>query len=126
LYLLERDNPCPQWAPFAGHAPLSDLRVGVWAIAARCARALGTATPAGIAAAHASGSRATGAVPVMAQADLRGSAWVVDATFAPRIPMRPAGAARRLLHDGRTVAWRLDAGEQWSGPNDQGDGVVVD
>lgn len=126
IYLLEPEQPGAAWAPFASAAPLADLRAGGWTIAERWARALGAATATATVAPHAAGSRAPGAVPVVDAAAVRGAAWVVDATFAPRIPMRPTGTARRLLHGGRTVAWRLDPGEQWTGPNDAGDGVVVD
>ncbi|HRP08987.1 MAG TPA: hypothetical protein PLL69_10925 [Gemmatimonadales bacterium] len=126
IFLLEPDDPGPAWTPFAIAAPLADLRAGGWTIAERWARALDAAQATGTVAAHARGKRAPGALPVITTESIRGAAWVVDATFAPRIPMRPAGSARRLLHEGRTVAWRLDPGESWTGPNDQGDGVVVD
>jgi UDP-N-acetylglucosamine diphosphorylase/glucosamine-1-phosphate N-acetyltransferase len=55
-----------------------------------------------------------------------GPAWVADGLFAPKLPMRAVGSARRLVHGGRTVAWRLDAGQRWEGPFSNGDGVVIE
>ncbi len=125
LYLLEPDNPGPAWAPFAMAAPISDLRAGGWPIHARWARALG-ATTRGFIAGHARGPRATGAVPLVEPGGVAGPAWIADARFAPRLPMRSVGGAKRLLHEGRSVAWRLDPGERWAGPHDDGDGLVID
>jgi hypothetical protein len=51
---------------------------------------------------------------------------VADSTFAPKLPMRAVKGAKRLLHNGRAVAWRLDVGERWGGPHDDGDGMVVE
>lgn len=125
LYLLEPDRPGAAWAPFAGAAPLSELRAGAWRIRERWAGAL-DAKPRGALAAHAAGPRPTGALPVVTADAVRGPGWVADATFAPRLPMRAAASARRLLFEGRTVAWRLDPGETWKGPHDRGDGLVID
>lgn len=125
LYLLEPDAPGTAWAPFAGAAPLASLPVGGWRMHERWARALGV--PArGTIAAHVSGHHAAGAVPVVQSSAIAGPAWVVDATFAPKLPMRAVGTTRRLLHEGRTVAWRLDAGQSWTGPFTAGDGLVVE
>lgn len=126
LYLLEPDRPGPAWAPFAVAGPLADLRVGAWTIAERWARALGGTRAQGTLAVHAAGPALPGSTPVVSAGTVVGPAWVADATFAPKLPMRATGAARRLLHEGRTVAWRLDPGERWQGPHDRGDGVVVD
>ncbi len=125
LYLLEPDAPGAAWAPFAGTAPLSELRAGAWRLRERWERALSARTD-GVIAAHAT-SRHTPASPrIVAAADVRGAAWVVDALFAPKLPLRPIGEAKRLLHDGRAVAWRLDAGEQWKGPFEGGNGIVIE
>jgi UDP-N-acetylglucosamine diphosphorylase / glucose-1-phosphate thymidylyltransferase / UDP-N-acetylgalactosamine diphosphorylase / glucosamine-1-phosphate N-acetyltransferase / galactosamine-1-phosphate N-acetyltransferase len=125
LFLLEPDAPGAAWAPFAGAAPLSELRAGMWRLRERWERAVNAKT-AGAIAAHAAGHRMPGSVPVIDASAVSGPAWVVDALFCPKLPMRAVGSARRLLHGGRTVAWRLDAGQKWEGPFNQGDGVVVE
>lgn len=125
LYLLEPETPGAAWAPFAGATPLAFLPVGAWRLHERWSRALGV--PArGTLAGHVTGLHATGSVPVVAPGAVIGPAWVVDATFAPKLPMRAVGTTRRLLHDGRTVAWRLDPGQAWTGPFTAGDGLVVE
>lgn len=126
VYLLEPERPGAAWAPFAGVTPLADLRAGGWTIGERWARALGATRAQGAFAAHAQGPAAPGGTPVVGGESVTGPAWVVDATFCPRLPMRPTGAARRLLFEGRAVAWRLDPGERWRGPHDLGDGVVIE
>ena len=125
IYLLEPAEPGPAWAPFAGAAPLSELRAGAWRLHERWAQAI-PGTVRGIVAPHAAGPRPTGSLPLLAAESLVGPAWVVEATFAPKLPMRAVANNRRLLHDGRAVAWRLDPGEKWLGPFASGDGVVVE
>jgi len=125
IYLLEPAEPGPAWAPFAGAAPISDLRAGAWRLHERWAHALHGAV-GGIVAAHAAGPRPTGALPLVQAESLTGPAWVVDATFAAKLPMRAVASSRRLLHEGRAVAWRLDPGQKWTGPFAGGDGVVVE
>lgn len=125
LYLLEPDRPGAAWAPFATVAPLAELRAGAWRLHERWARAL-SGKVTGLLAAHAAGPRPSGAIPVVTPAEVRGPAWVADVTFAPRLPMRASGSAKRLLFEGRTVAWRLDPGETWQGPHNSGDGLVID
>jgi UDP-N-acetylglucosamine diphosphorylase/glucosamine-1-phosphate N-acetyltransferase len=125
LYLLEPDSPGTAWAPFADSGPLSTLRAGGWTIAERWARAL-RAKPAGVVAPVLSGADSGGTIPVVDPAGLSGPAWVVEATFCPKVPMRPVGGTRRLIADGRAVAWRLESGEGWRGRHDTGDGLVVE
>ncbi len=124
IYLLEPETPGAAWAPFAGTTPISELRAGGWRLRERWALAIGG---------RAAGAIATDTVQsvpdgiqVVAADSISGQAWVVDATFAPRLPMRAVGGAKRLLHAGKAVAWRLDPGEKWTGPHNDGDGVVVD
>jgi len=125
LILLEPDDPGPAWAPFAGAAPLADLRAGGWRIADRWSVALGT--PAiGVVAPHAAAHGIPAGPPLVSPEAISGPVWVVDATFVPKLPMRTATGAKRLVHGGRAVAWRLDPGERWSGRFEQGDGLVVD
>lgn len=126
LYLLDPEHPGAAWAPFAGIGPLGDLRVGAWLLHERWARAVEVARATAAIAPHAAGPRPTGALPLIAPADVSGPCWVVDATFAPKLPMRTVGSAKRLLSGGRAVAWRLDPGERWSGPHDDGDGLVIE
>ncbi|MES2123774.1 MAG: hypothetical protein V4503_03705 [Gemmatimonadota bacterium] len=125
LYLLEPEVPGAAWAPFAGSTPLATLPVGAWRLQERWSRALG-ATVSGTIAPHIEGYRLPGRTPVVAAASVKGPAWVVDATFAPKLPMRAAGTTHRLLYEGETVAWRLDAGQSWEGPFSEGNGLVVD
>jgi UDP-N-acetylglucosamine diphosphorylase/glucosamine-1-phosphate N-acetyltransferase len=126
LYLLEPDQPGTAWVPFAGASTLSELRAGGWTIAERWARALKVKAAKGAVAADVAAPRPPGALAVVAASTLRGPAWLVDATFCPRLPMRASGSAKRLIHEGRTVAWRLDGGETWQGIHHSGDGVVVE
>ncbi len=125
IYLLEPTAPGHAWAPFAGAVPLSELRAGAWLLHERWSRAI-HGTVRGIVAAHVDGPRPTRAIPLVRPEALVGPAWVVDATFAPKLPMRDVGESRRLIHAGQDVAWRLEAGEAWSGPFTDGNGVVVE
>ncbi len=125
LYLLEPAEPGAAWAPFAGAAPLSELRAGMFRLRERWERGIGVRAT-GIVAPHAAGHHLIGGPAMVAVERITGPAWVVDATFAPRLPMRSAGTARRLVHGGKTVAWRLDSGQKWEGPFAHGDGVVVE
>lgn len=125
LYLMDPETPGAAWAPFAGATPLGELRAGGWRLHERWSRALG-AKLAGHLAPHADGPRPTGAAPIVPAATISGPAWVVDATFAPKLPMRAVGSAKRLLVGGRAVAWRLDPGEAWTGPHNSGDGIVIE
>lgn len=125
LYLLEPADPGAAWAPFAGSVPLSELRAGMWRLRERWERAVG-GRATGIVAPHAAGHHLIGGPTLVTSDRIAGPAWVVDATFAPRLPMRPIGASRRLVHGGKTVAWRLDGGQRWEGPFSDGDGVVVE
>jgi hypothetical protein len=97
----------------------------MWRLRERWERGLGGRT-AGIIAPHAGTHHSANRPPVITGTDIVGPAWVVDVTFAPKLPMRAIGNTRRLLHAGKTVAWRLDPGQRWEGPFNQGDGLVVD
>jgi UDP-N-acetylglucosamine diphosphorylase/glucosamine-1-phosphate N-acetyltransferase len=125
LYLLDPDRPGAAWAPFGTTRPLAELRAGAWTLAERWAQAL-DATVTGYLAPHARGPRPTGAVPLVDTGDVQGPCWVADSTCCPPTPMRAVGGAKRLLHEGRAVAWRLDPGESWRGPHDDGDGLVIE
>jgi UDP-N-acetylglucosamine diphosphorylase/glucosamine-1-phosphate N-acetyltransferase len=126
LFLLEPETPGSAWAPFADSTPISSLRAGAWTIAERWERALG-AKSAGVRSNHLAGSVApNGMTPLVDQQAMVGPAWVADATFCPKLPTRSVGGAKRLLHNGKAVAWRLDPGESWSGRHNDGDGLVIE
>ncbi len=125
IYLLEPAEPGHAWAPFARAQPLSELRAGAWLLHERWSLAIQESV-GGIVAPHAAGPRSGTALPLVAAGSIVGPAWVVDATFAPKLPMRAVAHNRRLLHEGSEVAWRLDPGEPWIGPFTDGDGVVVE
>ncbi|MGH7583220.1 MAG: hypothetical protein ACREL5_08360, partial [Gemmatimonadales bacterium] len=95
----------------------------MWSLAERWERGVG-GTLAGVVAAHVPGYR--GAPAAVEPSAIVGPAWVAEAPFAVKLPMRNVGAARRLMHAGRTVAWRLDPAEAWTGPFSHGDGVVIE
>lgn len=125
IILLDPEQPSPAWAPFIHASPIAELRAGGWTIAERWARALEGRVTA-IIADHVKGPRPSQCTPIAEPRDVAGPSWVVDATFCPKLPLRATGSAKRLLHAGRTVAWRLDAGERWEGPHSSGDGLVID
>ena len=123
LFLLEPGNGTA-WAPFAGVRPVAELRAGAWLIRERWEAALGL--------------RATGVVsesllgfidiegpPVVPAAGVTGPAVVVRSDVVP--PRAALSlATRRLVTGGMTIAWRLDPGEKWEGPDDRGDGTEVE
>jgi UDP-N-acetylglucosamine diphosphorylase/glucosamine-1-phosphate N-acetyltransferase len=126
LHLLEPDDPGPEWAPFAGVRPIAELRAGVWRIRERWEGALGMDTTALIG----------GTAPAFSEGDepptkmvdrIEGPAVVARSTFAPTgTAPQVAPNARRLEHEGRTVAWILAAGESWNGPHDDGGAAPID
>ena len=125
LYLIEPEDPGAAWAPFTAAGPLAELRAGIWRLRERWERGLARRTT-GIVAPHAAGHALPHGPALVGVERLTGPGWVADATFAPKLPMRAVGSARRLVHGGRTVAWRLDAGQRWNGPFSDGDGVVIE
>jgi len=92
IYLLEPEQPGAAWAPFAGASTLAELRAGGWTIAERWARAFNLKAAKGTIAASMKGPRPLGALPVVAASTVRGPAWLADATFCPRLPMRASGS----------------------------------
>ena len=126
LYLLEPSEPGPSWAPFAGVRPIAELRAGVWRVRERWEAACDREATA-IFGSHVEGFHEADEPPVRLLEPVAGPAIVADATFAPTGDRLPAfGRARRLGHEGATVGWIVPAGEQWSGPHEQGDAVEVD
>jgi hypothetical protein len=125
LYLLDPPSPGAAWAPFGGTLPLCEMRAGMWLLRERWERGL-VAKSAGIVAPHLKGHHLVNGPPLVTADQIAGPAWVVDSSFAPKLPMRAVGTARRLVHGGKSVAWRLDAGQRWEGPFTVGDGVVIE
>jgi UDP-N-acetylglucosamine diphosphorylase/glucosamine-1-phosphate N-acetyltransferase len=129
LYLLEPADPGAAWAPFAGVRPIAELRAGAWRIRERWEAAC-RADAAAILGDHVEQFREGDEPPVRPLGPIDGPAVVAASWFVPtgdRIERadEPA-AARRLRHDGATVAWLVPAGEQWNGPHERGDAQELD
>lgn len=123
LYLLEPTDQIA-WAPFAGVRPIAELRAGAWLIRERWEAALGIRASATLSD-DLLGFDDIGAPPVVRPANAVGPGIVVRADV---VPPRTAlsVASRRLTSNGATIAWRLEPGERWEGPDDRGDAAAVD
>ena len=126
LHLLEPASPGPEWEPFAGVRPLSELRAGAWRIRERWEGALRMDAVAIL------GGRAEGFVELDEPATrpvgpVEGPAVVALSTFAPSgtSPEVEPGVSR-LVHEGVTVAWIVPQGETWSGPHLEGPAREID
>lgn len=119
LYLLDPD-PSPEWFPFAGVRPLGELRAGIWRVRERWERTLGL-HPATILGDAIAGFTDVDGALCRRSGSVEGPAVVADSRFAPagEPPDLPRGA-RRLEHEGRTVAWLVAPGERWDGPHADG------
>lgn len=124
LYLLEPDDPGAAWAPFSGVRPVAELRDGARTIRQRWERLTGIEDSA-IIGSDVEGFVDPGSAPVVPPEAIVGECWVADATFAPLDARAPTSGARRLIHDHRPVAWRLDRNQRWEGPHDAGAEVEV-
>ena len=122
LYFLEPANSAA-WAPFAGTRPAAELRAGAWLIRERWEAALGLRA-AGILSEALLGFADVDSPPVVPASSIRGPAIVVR---SDAVPPRSALSlnTRRLVAGSHTVAWRLEQGEAWEGPDDRGDAVDV-
>jgi UDP-N-acetylglucosamine diphosphorylase / glucose-1-phosphate thymidylyltransferase / UDP-N-acetylgalactosamine diphosphorylase / glucosamine-1-phosphate N-acetyltransferase / galactosamine-1-phosphate N-acetyltransferase len=126
LYLLEPETPGPEWEPFAGVRPLSELRAGAWRIRERWEGALRMESAAIV------GGRAQGFIELDAPdtrllGPIEGPAVVALSTFAPSgVAPEVEPTTRRLAHKGTTVAWIVPRGETWSGPHTDGPAQEVD
>lgn len=119
LWLLEPE-PEPGWAPFAGVRPVSELRAGAWRVRDRWARTTGLQA-AGILGHWLEHWCELDAPPVTEPQPVDGPALVARADFAPAAAARlNAAGPRRVVHDGRAVAWRIPAGDRWRGTDDDG------
>lgn len=108
LFLLEPGDPGAAWAPWTGVRPVAELRAGAWRIRERWERALGVAA-SGIIGAHVEEFADVDAPEVLrspAAGGLIAAAWFAPA--AGRIALGPQ--ARRLVHEGETVACLVPPG----------------
>ncbi len=126
LYLLEPMEPGAAWAPFAGVRPVSELRAGVWRIRERWEGILEAETAA-ILGNHCAGFFEGAEPPVQPMGPVEGPCIVAASWFAPSgVPLELEPDARRLVHEGTTVAWFVADGEEWTGPHDEGEAQEVD
>lgn len=116
LYLLDPD-PAPNWAPFAGVRPLSELRAGARLVRERWETFVGAETTEVFALPHLAGFVEGGVPPVAPRHPVTGPAIIGSSTFAPRLlaPALPPGPCR-LTCEGITVGWGVGAGAMWHGP----------
>lgn len=121
LILHEPDSLGPAWQPFAGVHPVAELRAGMWKVRERWEHCLGLRAEA-IAGDHCAGFIDVEAPPVVTPAGITGPAVVAMADFAPDFTRLEPGDWRALVHDGHTVAIRLEEGEaiRWPGAVAQG------
>jgi UDP-N-acetylglucosamine diphosphorylase/glucosamine-1-phosphate N-acetyltransferase len=110
LILLEPPSLGPGWQPFAGVRPIAELRAGVWRVRERWERCFGVRTEA-IAGTHCPGFVDVDAPPVLQPTDISGPAVVAASDFAPDLAQVELGDWRALVHNGQTVAIRLEDGE---------------
>ncbi len=124
LYLLD-PPPSAEWFPFAGVRPISEMQAGVWKVRERWEQAVGLETAAVLGDAIA-GFTELDAPPCRPLGPVAGPAVVADARFAPAgEPPALARGARRLEHEGRTVAWLVATGERWVAPHANGPAAGV-
>ena len=126
LYLLEPDAPGAAWAPFAGVRPIAELRAGMWRIRERWEAALDCDAVA-ILGGHCEGFQDGDGAPVHPSVPVEGPAVVAASWFAPSgARIRTASDTRRLVQDGKTVAWVVPEGERWERHNESGAAVDID
>jgi len=123
LFLLEPTDE-HAWAPFAGVRPIAELRAGAWLIRERWEAAAGIRASATLSDALL-GFTDTDAPPVLPPGNVVGPAIVARADVVP--PRAALEFTTRRLNSGpRTIAWRLEPGERWEGPDGRGDATVVE
>jgi UDP-N-acetylglucosamine diphosphorylase/glucosamine-1-phosphate N-acetyltransferase len=126
VYLLEPSDPGPAWAPFAGVRPIAELRAGIWRIRERWEGVLEAETTA-ILGDHCAGFYEGAEPPVRPIEPVAGPCIVAASWFAPSgEPLQLGPDARRLTHEGATVAWIVSEGDRWEAPHEEGDAQEVD
>ncbi len=125
LFLLEPAAPGPEWAPFAGVRPLSELRAGAWKIRERWEAALDLDTTA-ILGGPAPDFHEGFEPPLAPLTTIVGPAVIAASWFAPTGgALDRTGSSRRLTHGGVTVAWIVPADATWAGPSDDGPSLEI-
>ncbi len=125
LVCLEPTDPGPAWEPFRGARPIAELRAGAWRIRDRWSGLLGIPDVA-VMGNEAAGFADADSAPTVLPGTITGPAVVARSDFAPgRVPVANP-AARRYVHDGRTVGWIVPAGEAWSGEDEAGPGQEIE
>lgn len=132
LYLVE-PVASTAWAPFTGVRPVSELRAGAWLIRERWEAAVGARTSA-ILSPHLAGFVDTESPPVIQPDGITGPAIIARSQVVPPrtalgfVRPSPDGdrLVRRLTSRGSTIAWRLEPGEAWRGPDDLGESMEVE
>ncbi|MGE0556064.1 MAG: hypothetical protein AB7R55_21760 [Gemmatimonadales bacterium] len=122
LVLVDPDPPSGAWAPFAGARPIAELRAGAHRIWERWVQAT-SADIVSVIAPHAAGFADVDSIPVQAE-PVVGPALVARSTWLPLEEIALPADARGITDHGRTVAWRVPAGETWRGPHELADGAV--
>jgi UDP-N-acetylglucosamine diphosphorylase/glucosamine-1-phosphate N-acetyltransferase len=123
LFFLEPTDSAA-WAPFTGVRPVAELRAGAWLIRERWEAALGLRA-SGILSDTLLGFADVDSPAIVPGSSITGPAIIVRSDVVP--PRAAVSVStRRLVADGRTIAWRLDRGETWEGPDDRGDATGVD
>lgn len=126
LHLLEPANPGAAWAPFTGVRPLAELRAGLWLIRERWEAVLQRDTTS-ILGHHVAGFHEGAEPPVEEPHPIGGPAIVAASWFAPSgAPLEVAAGVRRLVHEGTTVAWIVEPGEEWDEPHEAGEATEID
>ena len=122
LFFLEPGDAAA-WSPFAGVRPIAELRAGAWLIRERWEAALGLRA-SGILSDALLGFADVDSPSIVPGSSITGPAIVVRSDV---VPPRAAISfpTRRLVSEGRTIAWRLDRGESWEGADDRGDATEV-
>ena len=125
LYLVE-PHTAPEWAPFAGVRPISELRAGIWSVRERWEAAVDAATTEilGNNIAH---FREGNEPRCRAMHPIDGPAIVATSWFAPTgAPVEIGPDARRLIAGNTTVGWVVPPGGRWAGPNEDGAATPID
>ncbi len=126
LYLLEPLAPGAAWAPFAGVRPIAELRAGIWPIRERWEGILAAETST-ILGDHCAGYVEGVEPPVQPMGPVEGPCIVAASWFAPSgEPLDLDPDARRLTHEGETVAWLVPDGDRWEAPNEDGEAQELD
>jgi hypothetical protein len=125
LYLVE-PHTAPEWAPFAGVRPISELRAGIWSVRERWEAAVDSATTE-ILGSNIAHFREGNEPRCRAMHPIDGPAIVGASWFAPTgAPVEIGPDTRRLTAGNTTVGWVVPSGERWAGPNEDGQATPIE